>query len=263
MSVVALMNQNEAFDPAQEALIEPGKVVAAVPDFPKVAVTTFAKSIIDGLVARENPPVIGNLHMASGDYPVYRLVYKGVPVAVYLSMVGAPPSAAQMEEVIAMGARAFLAFGSCGVLNAGIAAQQVMVPTQAVRDEGTSHHYLPPAEVIDLDAACVAAVTDTLRLLGCQCAKGKVWTTDAFYRETREKMKRRAGQGCVAVDMECSALAAVARFRGVKYGQFLFTDDNLDAPEWERRTLGKNGDTHSGRYMMLAMECALRLAEGL
>ena len=162
-----------------------------------------------------------------------------------------------------MGARAFLAFGSCGVLNAGIAAQQVVVPTQAVRDEGTSHHYLPPAEVIDLDAGCVAAVVDTLRLLGCQCAKGKVWTTDAFYRETRGKMKRRAGQGCVAVDMECSALAAVAQFRGVKFGQFLFTDDNLDAPEWERRTLGENGSSHGGRYMMLALECALRLAENL
>lgn len=88
---------------------------------------------------------------------------------------------------------------------------------------------------------------------------GKVWTTDAFYRETVEKVKRRKMQGCICVDMECSANAAVAQFRDRNLIQFFYAADNLDAEEWDIRSL-HNCDKleEKDRIAAIALEIALQ-----
>lgn len=118
----------------------------------------------------------------------------------------------------------------------------------AVRDEGTSYHYAPASDEIEVnktiskDGITVPSIKDTFIALleetGIRYTIGKVWTTDAMYRETREKMEARKKAGCVAVDMECSALAAVAQFRGKNVFSFFYAADNLDTDEWDSRSLG-------------------------
>ena len=97
-----------------------------------------------------------------------------------MSPVGAPAAVCIMEEVIAMGARHFVYFGSCGVLQRDIAEGHFVVSTSAVRDEGTSYHYLPGADEIELDRACVRAVVDALESIGFPYMAAKTWTTDAI-----------------------------------------------------------------------------------
>lgn len=89
---------------------------------------------------------------------------------------------------------------------------------------------------------------------------GKTWTTDAIYRETRGKMERRKEMGCICVEMECSAMAAVAQFREKEFFQFLFAADNLDAKEWDRRSLGDEVKfEEKDMFAQLALELAVRI----
>ncbi|MFA6941596.1 MAG: phosphorylase, partial [Clostridiaceae bacterium] len=64
---------------------------------------------------------------------------------------------------------------------------------------------------------------------------------------------------CIVVEMECSAMTAAAKFRNVKFAQFLYSADNLDCPEWERRGLGNIELSEKEKYMALAFECAVNL----
>ena len=67
-----------------------------------------------------------------------------------------------------------------------------------------------------------------------------MWTTDAPYRETRKKVLDRKKEGCICVDMECSAISALAQFRNKEIFQFFYAADNLDSAKWDKRSLGNN-----------------------
>ena len=127
------------------ALINPWDVLKPVPGFPQTCVSTFSAKIIQRFAAMEQTEVIAGLYTANGVNPVYKITYGGREFGLYLSLVGAPASVCGLEEVIAMGARKFVFFGSCGILNEEAVGNRLIVPTGAVRDEGTSYHYLPPS----------------------------------------------------------------------------------------------------------------------
>jgi uridine phosphorylase len=111
----------------------------------------------------------------------------------------------------------------------------VIVPTAAIRDEGTSYHYLPPGREVEADAVSVAAIVATLERHKVPFVMGKTWTTDALYRETRIKVEQRVAEGCLAVEMEAAACFAVASFRGVPFGQLLYAGDDLSGEQWDNR----------------------------
>ncbi len=186
--------------------------------------------------------------------PVYRTRMRDIDLAVFYFRIGAPVATFTMEEMFVMGAQAVVAYGSCGTLNREIAAQGLILPAAALRDEGTSYHYAPPSVEIGQDASSLALMRGTLKRLNIPYAEGKTWTTDAIYRETRAKAERRRAQGCVCVDMECSALIAAARFRQKRFAQYLYAADNLDASRWEARTLGGLNDDARLRYLGIALE---------
>lgn len=110
-----------------------------------------------------------------------------------------------------------------------------VVVDSAVRDEGTSYHYLPAGRVIDVGAHVVATVTRALEAGGVAHVVGRTWTTDALYRETRAKVDRRVAEGCVVVEMEAAALLAVARYRHVTLGYVLLAGDSLAGETWDDR----------------------------
>ena len=134
-----------------------------------------------------------------------------------------------------------------------------LIPSAAVREEGTSFHYAPESEEIPMEPSSVQAMTKCLDTCGYPYVTGKVWTMDAIYRETADKIEKRRNQGCLAVEMECAAAIAVARFRGVKFAQFLYGADNLDSDIWEPRDLTDYGMTNGEKYLSLAFECGLAL----
>ena len=163
---------------------------------------------------------VGELQAAHGSHPIWRIRRNGHDVAVFHPGVGAPLAAAFLEEAIVLGARKVVACGGCGVLTPEVPAGQVIVPTEAVRDEGTSFHYLRASRTVEADSAGWPPRNFSLRQ-SVPFAAGKVWTTDAIYRETRQKVDRRRAEGCLAVEMEAAAFFAVARFREIRFAQLL------------------------------------------
>ena len=156
-----------------------------------------------------------------------------------------------------MGAKKVLLYGSCGVLDSALAAGRFILPTQAYRDEGTSYHYMPVSDYVDIPTAQrLGEIFDALNL---PYVKGRVWTTDAFYRETRNNMEKRRADGCIAVDMECASAMAVGRFRGVPVYQFLYAEDSLDGDAWDPRTMGARPASDYETHLRVALEAASRL----
>jgi len=146
--------------------------------------------------------------------------------------LGAPAVAAQAEELIAMGATRLVSVALCGGLQHELLPGDIVVASSAIRDEGTSHHYLPPARDVDADPALVAALVEALRAQGVTPRTGSVWSTDAPYRETREEVVAHQRDGVLGVDMELAALLAVARRRGVQAAGVLVAGDNLAGGTW-------------------------------
>ncbi len=135
---------------------------------------------------------------------------------------------------------------------------QVVVPETAVRDEGTSYHYLPPSREVAASPSAIAAIEKTLNQHHINYIVGKTWTTDAIYRETPAKMALRKAEGCVTVEMEAAAFFAVAQFRDVTFGQILYGGDNLAGDEWDNRGWQKQNNTRE-KLFWLAAEACLKL----
>jgi len=250
------------FDPNKLAVINPHGIVDAVEGMPKVAVTCYAKETFERMLACLDVEQIASASTANGKIPIYKAVYKGVEIALFMMDVGAPASAAMMEDVYQMGAEKIIIFGTCGVLEKSIDDCAIIIPNSAMRDEGTSYHYAPASDEIPVNEKYMSVFTAMLDELQIKYTVGKTWTTDAIYRETVDKIKRRKEQGCICVDMECSADAAVAQFRGKDLVQFFYAADNLDAEEWDVRSLSNSAKLEEkDRVAAIALELAVRIAE--
>ena len=144
-------------------------------------------------------------------------------------------AAAYIEELTAYGCKKYVACGGCGVLQKEIAIGHLIIPVSAVRDEGTSYHYLAPSREVEMEEHIVKIIEDTLTENEIPFIRGKTWTTDAFFRETPAKIKRRKEEGCIAVDMEASAFISVAKYNSVSFGQIFYAGDSLGGDEWDGR----------------------------
>jgi len=191
-------------------------------------------------------------------FPVHELEYGGGRVALVQSIAGAPWAAGHIEELAAFGYRKFIACGGCGVLEKDIAVGHLVIPVAAVRDEGTSYHYAAPSREIEMDGRAARVIEGALLGRKVPYIKGKTWTTDAFFRETPARVRRRRQEGCVVVEMETSAFIAAARFNGVEFGQILYGGDSLAGDEWDDR--GWNG---RGEIRELVLRLALDACLGL
>ena len=244
------------FDEDRTAIIEPHHVLVRREDFPQHAVICFFHDVLGDLRDREATEVIGFLTSEAGPNPMLRVEVDGRPVVAIQPGIGAPMAAFVLEELIALGARTVVACGGAGVLDREIAVGQLMIPTSAVRDEGTSFHYAPPSREISQDPGMVAAIASTLDRHGVGYRLGKTWTTDAIYRETRARVARRQAEGCAMVEMEASALFAVGAFRDVPVGQILYGGDDVSGlGDWDPRDWDKH--TIRERLFWLAAESCL------
>lgn len=250
------------FDPNKSAVIDPTDLVKRRDNMPKIAVTCFSRATFKRMLDDFGGEKATVRSLANLDITVYETVYKDAKVALYLSPVGAPACVLMLEDIFALGVEKVVMFGTCGVLDKSIDDCSIIIPDSAVRDEGTSYHYAEASDEIEVNKKYTEDFIELLERLNCSYTKGKVWTTDAFYRETAAKVKQRKEQGCICVDMECSAVAAVADFREKEVFQFFYAADNLDADRWDMRSLDNHDKLdEKDKAAMLAMELAVRIAE--
>jgi len=245
------------FDEDKDAYIKPSDVVNPI-DAPERCVMCFFDEAIEKIISEYPHKVISSFRAASLRLPLYDIDYKGERIALMQAGVGAPVAAAQMEELTALGCKKFLACGMCGVLEDNISVGHLLIPTVAVRDEGTSYHYAAPVREISADERIVQVIEDTLTDANVPFVKVKTWTTDAFYRETPKKIELRKSEGCITVEMETSAYIAVARYNNTEFGQILCAGDSLGGEVWDSR--GYNSRTEVMEYVLrLTLDASLRI----
>lgn len=250
------------FDPSKNAVINADMLIQPLPDFPDVTVSIFSRKLFDSVLAFFSPKQIACLRSASADSPVYEVVYKGERFAFYHSCVGEPKCVADYEDVLAMGSKRLILLGNCGVLDASIEDCGIIIPTAAIRDEGCSYHYAPPADRIDVNLKYRDLFKEVLAECGYPYVEGVTWTTDAPYRETREKVNRRKEQGAICVEMECAGMQAMCSFRETEFFQFFYAGDNLDHSSWQPRSL--SGDVRlddKSKIALLAFELGLKIKQ--
>ena len=130
--------------------------------------------------------------------------------------------------------------GSCGSL-ARFDEGTFLIPGKALRGEGTSYHYAPPSRFIEISERARKAIEKTVLEHHMKYQEVITWSTDGFYRETKEKVEYRKSEGCAVVELECSALAACAAFRNATFGMILYTADSLaDVDQYDERNWGGN-----------------------
>lgn len=247
----------DTFDPTSTEIFQARQIIDPIPDFPDVVIVTYTRRIFDIILENHDATEIGRMYTSAMIHPIYAFEAEGKRIALYLSSIGAPASAGLMEEAIAMGAKRFLYFGSCGALDDSVLDGHIAVLTAAWRDEGVSYHYLPAADLVEIPTA--ARLSSILDDLDVPHHRTIAWTTDAIYRETRATMEKRLAAGCGVVEMEAAANQAVAQMRGVQYYQFVYGADSLAGDEWDPRTLAEFPRDQREFLAALSVQIAARL----
>lgn len=219
------------FDTCNDSYIEPAKIYKKI-DVPECCVITFFRDVIDNKNRLEELKQVGTIYTETIDIPIYETIFNGKRIALVIGFLGAAGSAGMLENLIAQGCKKFIVCGGAGVLQKNIAVGHLIIPTSAVRDEGVSYHYIKPSREIECNKEVIDVIEKEFLELGIKYTKAKTWTTDAFYRETKDKVALRVSEGCVTVEMEVAAFFAVAKFRNVKLGQILYGGDDLSGEEW-------------------------------
>lgn len=215
------------------------------PDFEHLSLSLPAKAIfaflgekkISRFAAEQGGQEIGHFMSITKKFPLYQLPTETVPVLLIQAPVGAPAAVLTEERLFAYGVETILAIGCCGALT-DLPENTFLTVEKAFREEGTSFHYLPPEPFITLDEKPRRQLESYFRdkqLLFQGCT---TWSSDGFFRETKDKIRQRKADGCQVVDMECSALAACARFRKKTFAQILFTADTLSHMSHDQRNWG-------------------------
>ena len=242
------------FDPNPEAVIEPGREIKAI-DIPEHCVICFFSEVFAKLSQDGTAKVLAELRWGNGPHPVYELEVGGRRLAAFHPGVGAPLAAGLLEEVIALGCKKFVSCGGAGVLDRDVAIGQIVVPVSAVRDEGTSYHYLPPGREVNASPDGIAAIERVLKKHRHDYIVAKTWTTDAPYRETPSKVQLRKSEGCLTVEMEAAAFFAVAQFRGVVFAQMLYGGDDVSGDKWDTRSWQDRESVREQLFWLAAEAC--------
>jgi uridine phosphorylase len=201
------------------------------PDLGPDVIMAMIPSDLDLLAETSRAKKIVHSHMAL--YDVYR-INDGSEGSVALSgpFLGAPQAVMGMEKLIALGVQRIWVLGWCGSLQPDLRIGDLVLPTTAISEEGTSQHYPVQEKIPRADEALCQMLDDALKKKGQSFVRGTVWTTDAPYRETPAKVMAYQEKGVLAVEMEMSALMTLALYRAVRLSGLLVVSDELFALKW-------------------------------
>jgi uridine phosphorylase len=193
---------------------------------PPLGVLEFDGDLIDKLIARDEvrrcadwPCFHTDMWLWPNDEPRCGIVAR---------TIGGPYTVLIAEQMAVCGMRAVVGLASAGRIGRALPLPGIVVADEAVRDEGTSLHYLPAAEMVRADHALAGSLTDAMATVGLPVRQGPVWTTDAPYRETRSQIDRWAARGVLAVEMQAASLFAFGQARGVPTGLVAHVTNAID-----------------------------------
>lgn len=166
--------------------------------------------------------------------------------------LGAPAAALVIEQLVALGIRRIITVGTAASLQHGLRPGALILCTSALRDEGLSHHYLPPGHTAAPSPALTQHLSQALTATGVPMARGPIWTTDAPYRETAAEAARYQTDGILAADMEAAAVFAVGAYRSVATATVVAVADSLV----DRRPRRRSGSTE--HVLHAALTAAVR-----
>ncbi|MFP5212408.1 MAG: nucleoside phosphorylase [Acidobacteriota bacterium] len=154
-------------------------------------------------------------------------------IALAGPVLGAPQAVMVVERLVALGVRRIVAVGWCGSLQPHVAVGDVVLPTGAISEEGTSAHY-PLVEGRDPGPApgLLSSLRESLLSRSLRIHEGRVWSTDAPFRETVGKVSTYQKENILAVDMETSALFTLAAFRSFELAVAMVVSDDLSSLKW-------------------------------
>ena len=222
----------ESFSEESEALFSPGAFLGERKYLCDTAIATFSGEIYQAVIDKYPHREVGNISSANGRKPIYAIEINGKEIVFYLSSIGACLAGIDIIEMQwQTGVKNLIIFGSCGALDSDATNGKYIIPTQAYRDEGMSYHYAPPADYMEIkNSERLAEIFEELRL---PFVKGRIWTTDAPYRETKSAVEKRKNDGCLAVEMELAGVQAVCDFHEIELYSFVMTGDVLDGEEYD------------------------------
>ena len=219
------------FDTNKEAKVNP-IALADQPLNTNKLVITFFPEVVEKL--KEEGKVILE-RIIPGENPIEMYRFADSDVLLTLGFVGCPACAGNLDMFHAMGITKVMFCGGGGVLDSDIGVGQVLVVDEAIRDEGFSYHYIEPSKYIYTDKKVTDKIVDYLEKEGVPHLRGIVWTTDAIFRETEERIARRKEEGAKIVEMEQAGCIAVAQFRGFDYGALIYGGDDVTREKWDNR----------------------------
>lgn len=211
------------------AVIEPckGKREKALPQVGILAFTPQDLELFVGCLPRV-PKRSHKLFLTD----VYTADCQDTTVAIAGPMLGAPQAILVLEKLVALGVRQVVAIGWCGSLQSHVAIGDIVLPVAARSEEGTSGHYPLAIQAPGPALELLSPLRDEFKKYLLRVHEGEVWTTDAPYRETVGKVLHYQRQGVLAVDMEVSALFAVAHYRQIRLATVLIVSDELASLKW-------------------------------
>lgn len=236
------------FDTSKNPLIQPANHLTE--GLPETCVVTFFRKELDRFAGENNLPIIGYLHSEVFDIPIYEYAHSAGKLCVTMAFCSAPGAAVSIEELHAMGCRKFIICGGAGALTKDRKVGEIMIPVSAVRDEGTSYHYIKPSREIECDKETVEMIVSYLKQKKIPFTTGKTWTTDAIYRETPDMIQLRRNEGCIAVEMEAAALFAVSQYYNIPLAQLLYAGDDVSGEVWDSRNWNTQEDI---RYTLITI----------
>lgn len=171
-------------------------------------------------------------------YKIFTTEYAGHQICFCELPLGFAAAVQLADHLFMSGVTQMIASGSCGAL-VDMPENKILIPIKALRDEGVSYHYLKPDRFVSLNRKAIKAIEQILKDNSIDYEKCITWTTDGFFRETKKMVEYRKEEGCKVVEMECSALAACAKFRNALFGQILSSGDSLaDSENHDQRNWG-------------------------
>ncbi|MCW4019975.1 MAG: nucleoside phosphorylase, partial [Candidatus Bathyarchaeota archaeon] len=223
-----------------EPVFTPTDVIKYAADDRKVAIESF--NVPERLIVTYQRSVFKHVQQTfrgrpkewlHGDaQPFVIMSLANVEIGIARSWIGSPAAAMVLEELVACGAKKVFEVGCVGALQPTLQPGDMVVVSEAIRDEGTSHHYFPQDVELESSLRLRDLLAEVLSKKRLQYRIGSVWTTDGVYRETKRKLLRLRGQGVLGVNMETSALFAVAKYRGVEMASAQVVSDVLSEQGW-------------------------------
>lgn len=223
-----------------EAFIEPSVIAQKFLRKRGITLEDFGlqKTVIFSFIEDMRKLLLSKLQVTDATNKIFRTEFYNsppgeAPFSIIGDPVGAPQAVILMEQLIGFGAERIIFLGLCGGLQEHTRIGDIVIPTHAHREEGTSFHYLPPEVIPSISDPLLSPLEESAARLGLNVLKGPLWSTDAIYRETRAKISRYRQMGVLGVDMEISAVYSVAQYRGIEAAAVLVVSDETAASEWK------------------------------